>query len=153
MLAVQHSGCRYIICSPEPQPSIPVGRWTRSSIAFDTKNRRRVLLKDSWRLLLKDLIPEGDIYCRLHDARVPNIPSLLSAGDVGNDQHHQSQTDQAIHNLIPNHSSWALTPHRHYRIVLGIIGRKLEKFKHTREVVAAMYAALNGEMTISIAVC
>jgi hypothetical protein len=31
---------RYIICSPEPRPDIPVGRWTCSSFVYDIQNRR-----------------------------------------------------------------------------------------------------------------
>ncbi|KAF8502330.1 hypothetical protein F5888DRAFT_1608322, partial [Russula emetica] len=37
-----------------------------------------------------------------------------------------------------------LTPHRHYHIVLGTIGRKLEEFKCTLEFVNAMYVALKA---------
>ncbi|KAF8488574.1 kinase-like domain-containing protein, partial [Russula emetica] len=115
---------RYIISSPEPRPDIPVGRWTRSLFALDVKERRRVLVKDSWRVLLKDIKPEGELYDLLHRGKVDNIPSCLSA--VGNDMNYK------------------LTPHRHYRIVLGTIGRKLEEFKCTREFVNAMYAALKA---------
>ena len=102
LLAFEHSGNRYIIDSPNPASGsrlrIPVGRCTRPSIAYDTQNRRRVLLKDSWRVVLKDIEPEGNIYRRLLGARVPNIPSLLSDGDVGNDsdEYHRSQTDKAL---------------------------------------------------------
>ncbi|KAF8502887.1 hypothetical protein F5888DRAFT_1607674, partial [Russula emetica] len=129
----------YIISSPEPRPDIPVGRWTRSLFALDVKERRRVLVKDSWRVLLKDIKPEGELYDLLHQGKVDNIPSCLSAGDVGTDIYHQTQTHK-----VGNDMNYKLTPHRHYRIVLGTIGRKLEEFKCTREFVNAMYAALKA---------
>ncbi|KAF8498044.1 hypothetical protein F5888DRAFT_1567446, partial [Russula emetica] len=138
----------YIISSPEPRPDIPVGRWTRSLFALDVKEKCRVLVKDSWRVLLKDIKPEGELYDLLHWGKVDNIPSCLLAGDVGADIYHQTQTHK-----VGNDMNYKLTPHRHYRIVLGTIGRKLEEFKCTREFVNAMYAALKGEMTIFLAVC
>ncbi|KAF8487817.1 hypothetical protein F5888DRAFT_1624165, partial [Russula emetica] len=130
---------RYIISSPEPRPDIPIGRWTRSLFALDVKEKCRVLVKDSWRVLLKDIKPEGELYDLLHRGKVDNIPSCLLAGDVGADIYHQTQTHK-----VGNDMNYKLTPHRHYRIVLGTIGRKLEEFKCTREFVNAMYAALKA---------
>jgi len=105
-------------------------------------------MKDSWRILRKDIEPEGVIYDKLHAGGVPNIPSCLSAGDVDNDANHESQTDKAIQLLIPRNDFWKLTPHRHYRIVLGTVGRRLEDFKRPQEFVAAMRAALEGKTII-----
>jgi hypothetical protein len=153
LLAVEHSGNRYIIGFPTPQIHIPVGRWTRPSIAFDVENGRRVLLKDSWRVLLGDIEPEGVIYERLVSKNVPNIPSLVSAGDVGPDEYHQSRTAKALGNSISDQPCWgnALTTHRHYRIVLGVVGTPLEEFKRSHQLVNGMFAALKGEMTILVA--
>jgi hypothetical protein len=145
---------RFIISSPECRPHILVGRWTRASIALDTKLRRRVLLKDSWRVLLEDIEPEGVLYDRFRDEGVCNVPSCLLACDVGTDTHHRSQTDLVTDEVIGNNIHYELTPHWHYRIVLSTVGRRLEEFKSTREFVNAMYAALQGEMTIFlVAVC
>jgi hypothetical protein len=76
---------RYIICGPCAQPDIPVGRWTRASIAYDVRRKKRVLLKDSWRVLQDDIAPEGEVYAKLHQHDVPNIPYCSHAGDVGDD--------------------------------------------------------------------
>jgi len=133
------------------RPDVPVGRWTRSSLAFDVQTERRVFLKDSWRILAKDIEPEGEIYHQLHEKKVPNISSCLWAGDVGNESH-RSQTDEVIDKCAIRQSYWRLTPHRHYRIVLGIIGKKLEKFECTWEFVNAMSAALKGKITVFLAV-
>ena len=109
-------------------------------------------MKDSWRVLRDDIESEGDIYRKLHAGQVPNIPSCLSAGDVDNGVNHESRTNKAIQHLIPRNNFWKLTPHRHYRTVLGTVGRRLEDFKRTQEVVAAMRAALEGKITIFLAV-
>jgi hypothetical protein len=141
-----------IIPAPKSTPDISVGRWTRVSFAYHKHNGRRVLLKDSWRVLLKGVKPEGEIYRLLYEKRVPNIPSYLVADDVGNETYHRSRTDEIVDSQdfeLRNHRPrWKLTPHRHYRIVLQTIGRQLKDFNCTREFVQAMYAALKGKMTI-----
>lgn len=143
---------RFIIPRPEVRPDAPIGRWTRSSIAYDVKDGRRVYLKDSWRVLQHDLQPEGEIYDRLRENNVPNIPPCVVAGDVDNDgTHHASRTHEIVAEYFKHHSR-RITSHRHYRIVLGVVGRKLEKFDRTWEVVNAMHAALKGQMTILLAV-
>lgn len=143
------SSNRYVIPSPQVRQESPVGRWTRASIALDVSHRCRVLVKDSWRVVHDDIKPEGEVYRRLHDHQVSNIPSLLSAGDVGTNTFHQSQT-KAVIRLIPDVGAAGadierrFDVYRHYRIVLGTIGTKLEDFKSTREFVNAMRAALRG---------
>ncbi|KAF8489211.1 hypothetical protein F5888DRAFT_1747923, partial [Russula emetica] len=90
------------------------------------------------RYIISSPEPRPDIPSMIcHRGKVDNIPSCLSAGDVGADIYHQTQTHK-----VGNDMNYKLTPHRHYRIVLGTIGRKLEEFKCTREFVNAMYAAL-----------
>jgi hypothetical protein len=97
--------------------------------------------------------PEGEIYRRLHENNVPNIPPCLLSGDVdSNDTHHTSRTHEIVDEHFTHNSHWNITPYRHYRIVLGVVGRRLEKFNRTWEVVNAMHAALKGQMTIFFAV-
>jgi Fungal protein kinase len=153
-LAVTASDGRFIIRGPDAQPAVPVGRWTRTSFAYDVNNKRRVILKDSWRIRADDIEPKGKIYEILHANHVPNIPHFSCAGDVGDDPHHQTRTDEVFEKgCISRHSCWEpITRHRHYRIVLLTVGRKLEEFKDTKEFVEAMLAALKGGMTIFLAV-
>ena len=144
-LAVTMRNERYVIRAPGSRPDIPVGRWTRPLLAFDVIGNRRVLLKDSWRVSLPDIEPEGVIYELLRKGKVPNIPRHLSSADVGDDAYHKTRTLDALHYLTPD-TYWKLTPHRHYRIVLGTVGRQLNKFKKTKEFANAMYAALKGKV-------
>jgi hypothetical protein len=126
------------------------------SIVLDIERRRHVLIKDSWCVVHNNIDPEGELYRRLCDHQVPNIPFLFSAGDVGADTYHQSQT-KAVIRLIPNVGAAAdverrFTVYRHYRVVLETIGRKLEDFESTREFINAMRAALRGDVTIFLTV-
>jgi hypothetical protein len=155
-LDVTISNQHFIIPSPGPTPDIPVGRQTRVSLAYDKRNERKVFLKDSWRVLLDGIISEGDTYDILYQKKVPNIPSYLLSEDVGDATYHRSRTDIIVDDenfeLSDYRPHWKLTSHRHYRIVLRTIGKKLEKFNCTREFVTAMSAALKGKTIIFLAV-
>jgi len=98
---------------------------------------------------MEGIEPEGEIYRRLHKNDVPNIPPCLFAGDIGDVTHHQTRTHDEVTNKQGAHSYWKSTPHRHYRIVLGVVGRRLETFSHSKELVMAMHAALQGEWLFS----
>lgn len=135
---------QYIIPSPRARPAIPVGRWTRASIAYDVHRKQRVLLKDSWRLLLDDVHPEGMVYERLHKNSVPNVPYCSLASDV-EDEYHKSQTGRFASKYWGNPYVGQFESHRHYRLVLDTIGRKLETFNSSREMVKGLYASLLGK--------
>jgi hypothetical protein len=57
-------------------------RCTFEYIAYNIITSKLVYLKDFWHTDLPEIQKEGDIYRRLHDAEVPNIPALGPAGDV-----------------------------------------------------------------------
>ena len=138
----------YIIESPRPRPGVPAGRWTRTSIAYDVQRQRRVLIKDSWRVSLEGIKPEGEIYGILHAHSVPHVPICIHSGDIGDDLYHSSRTDR-FNNIYgsPKLSAY-LVPHRHYRLVLDTIGRRLETFRRSWELVHAVYDALLGGFTV-----
>jgi len=73
----------------------------------------------------------------------------LLAVDIGDDLVHGSRTDKVKNKYFRDHICWKLTPHQHYRIVLGTIGRELRDFCCTKEFVITMSAALKGEIPFS----
>lgn len=137
---------RFIIGPPSVPADTPVGRRTRISIAYDVKMDKRVLLKDSWRVLLEGIKPEGEIYAVLHREKVPNITHCSLAGDVGDEKYHRTQTDKFASKYRCSSTSSSV-PYRHYRLVLDTIGEKLEKFKNTKQLFNAVYASLRGGLT------
>ena len=147
--STNHSDRRFIVRHPEPSPDIPVGHWTRALFALDVKNKDRVFLKDSWHVSVKDVQPEGEIYRLLCTEQVLNVPICLLAVNVSDDFVHQSRTDEVKNKHFRDHICWKLTPHQHYHIVLGTIGRELKDFHCTKEFVNAMSAALRGEIPFS----
>ena len=120
----------------------PTGRSTRTFVVLDMQSRSLVFLKDTWRIDLDDIQKEGDTYLDLHKANVSHIPPLVASGDV---------LDQRTrtHEFVT--ASWArligkpLRFHRHYRLVLGMIGRDLREFNSSWEMVNAIRDALQGE--------
>jgi len=118
------------------------------SIAYDVERKKRILLKDSWRVLLDDISLEGEIYSYLHNQSVPYIPHCYQAGDIGNKLYHTSRTHEFNPEPgLPYHSPH-LVPHCHYCLVLDTIGRLLETFNHSWELVNAVYDALHGEFPV-----
>src|ERR1700677_1990886 len=109
------------------------------SIAFDVQRTKHVLLKASWCVLMDDITPEGEVYARLHQHSVPHIPHCSCAGDVGDDTYHKSRTHEFVGKYGALHPLTRIVPHRHYRLVLDTIGRKLESFKCSKEMVKAVY--------------
>ena len=136
---------RFIIAAPCPRPDIPAGRWTRTSIAYDVRRNKRVLVKDSWRVVLEDITPEGEVYAKLRHHAVPNIPLCSLSADVADNTYHTSRTHEFASKYGGQRLSTQIMPHRHYRLVLDTIGRQLQDFKCSKEVVKAVHAALLGE--------
>jgi len=133
----------YVVPRPRARHDIPTGRWTRASIAYDVQRNQRVFLKDSWRVLIDGVKPEGEVYDMLHKNQVPNVPRCSLGRDIG-DQLHRSYTDTVVETYI-GYNPPCFTPHRHYRLVLDTIGEKLHEFKTSRQMVKAVRAAVHGK--------
>ena len=100
-VTISDPGCsrksnHYVIFPPCAHPDIPAGCWTRTSIAYDVQREQHILMKDSWCVILPNVIPEGEIYARLHWNKVPNIPRCSCATDVGDNIAHMSQTHEFV---------------------------------------------------------
>lgn len=117
---------RLIVPAPTALGYSPPGRWTRGFTSYDPVGKRKVYLKDTWRLDLEGIELEGETYKLLHEKGVRNIPRCLAGGDVSAAEHHATRTNEyggmewgwALRKL-------SLNPHWHYRLVLGVVGAKL----------------------------
>ena len=134
----------YVIKPPAVRFYMPPGRATRTSIAYNLRRNRVVFFKDSWRVACDKVLREGEVYATLNNAGVPNIPRCSASGDVGDDTYHSTNTNQFAK------ASWAMkrthtfTPHRHHRLILDDIGKNLDTFRCSKEMVCAIRAALTG---------
>ncbi|CAL1697202.1 unnamed protein product [Somion occarium] len=112
------------------------GRATRGYIAYDPAyldtetgetGPRLVFAKDTWRPDTDKIHPEIEVYSKLHAANVPNIATLISGGDVvanGNTQ--RTRTQEVLDNFLPR---------IHYRILFKEIGRPLDTYRESLEMI------------------
>lgn len=129
---------------PVTKPHSPVGRWTRACPAFDLVNKKLVMLKDSWRVSLPDVLPEGETYKLLMSKKVAHIPKCIAYHDVP-----PSIAQQSTQTAKFGSAEWALphlplTPHTHHRLALDIVGKNLTEFESSRQLVSSVRDALIG---------
>jgi len=105
---------------------------------------RTIYMKDTWRFLSDspgvEVMPEHKIYEILHHHGTPNIPEHVVGGDVDCGR---TQTQELVD------APWLcvrprISPYQHYRLVHGIVGRPLFKFTCTKQLVTAVFHALQG---------
>ena len=140
--------CHYFITHP-PRAALypPPGRATRGFRAYDISEQKVVFLKDSWRIDLKDIHMEGSIYEVLRRHEVPHVPRCLISGDILTDKYHATKANGYSNSPWACHSDVAhFIPHRHYRLVLDIVGDPLMNFHSSYEMVSAIRDALHGAL-------
>ncbi|TFY50174.1 hypothetical protein EVG20_g11677 [Dentipellis fragilis] len=101
------------------------------------QTKKKVWLKDSWRICLDDMEKEFEIYKLLEEKKVRNIAPMVCGGDVAG----QMTITQKYAGATWCSGKVDLLSHHHYRLVLGIIGRPLNDFKSTKEMVRAVHHA------------
>ena len=134
------------------------GRCTFGYIAYDVATSKLVYLKDFWRTDLPRIQKEGDVYRRLHDAEVPNIPALGPAGDVPLSPVHTSTSAFSMQRTKTQdylkgsggRGEWCpgrpcVEPYVHYRLVLETLGQPLNTFKSTRQLCEVIRDAIVGK--------
>ena len=87
---------------------------------------------------------EGEVYAILSAAKVPNIPRCSASSDVGDDLYHLTSTSHFANAAWAVKSTQELTPHRHHQLILDDIGKRLETFRCSKDMVSAIRAALTG---------
>ncbi|KAI0314641.1 hypothetical protein OF83DRAFT_1285421 [Amylostereum chailletii] len=148
----------FIASSAQVYSRSVVGRSTFGYVAADLLRHKVVYLKDCWRVNLPDIPKEGSVYRRLNEAKINHIPTLLCSGDVlkdmedddfsldaedaegsqeegfGDGESYQDTRTQDYASADWYYGAGNMVlPHRHYRLVLDIVGRSLSTFKCTKE--------------------
>ncbi|KAG6835598.1 hypothetical protein H0H93_016636, partial [Arthromyces matolae] len=127
----------YISGDLAPGSSSPIGRSTRCVSAYCPEKKILVLLKDTWRVVSPTLKPEHEIYKKLHDHNVKNIPKVYGGADIGNvgrPDNHLTKT-KAYLSYVPSSPDISLRTLCHYRIVLQYIEFELPKFRNVKELI------------------
>ena len=105
---------------------------------------RIIYMKDTWRFLSDspdvEVMAEHGIYEILHSHGTPNIPEHVAGDDVdGGRTQTQESMDAPWLCVRPR-----ISPYQHYRLVQGIVGRPLFKFECTKQLVTAVFDAVQG---------
>jgi hypothetical protein len=145
---------RYVIASPRAGPCVPLGRTTRTSIAYDVREQKRVFMKDSWRVEADGCRKEGEVYKILNGKSVPNVPQCIDFCDVDDEVYHQTQTQTFVDEFLSASSPAdseenekkknRFNTHRHHRLILDTVGKDLKSFNGSYELVKAICDALIG---------
>jgi hypothetical protein len=106
--------------------------------AYNITWKKNVVLKDSWRVNLEDIKPEGVTYEVLMKANVRNIPRCLKSGDITAGGYQTTIT------MAYTTAPWAcfsgahFVPHQHYCLTLDVIGHPIYEFRSSREMVTSV---------------
>ncbi|KAJ7833828.1 hypothetical protein B0H14DRAFT_2364086 [Mycena olivaceomarginata] len=114
----------------------PVGRGTRCFVAVRSDTLQKCLLKDTWRLA--GYHAEHEVYEKLHQHRVPNIPGVLDSGDVGHMCGYPPQGGWSVP------ATATIREHIHYRIVFDVVGEPLSSFESTHNLVSCVHDAFQA---------
>ncbi|EKM56600.1 uncharacterized protein PHACADRAFT_207804 [Phanerochaete carnosa HHB-10118-sp] len=104
----------------------PVGRCTKGYPALDMQTKRLVWFKDQWRCAARPHT-ELDAYMRLHKHHVTYIATPVAGGDV---MEHRTVTQDYLAHLA---DSWRPSERVHTRLVTKEVGRLLETYKDSWE--------------------
>ena len=110
---------------------------------------RVIYMKDTWRFLSDladvEVKAEHEIYAILHEHGTPNIPEHVAGGDVDGGRTQARDFSNAPWLCVKPR----ISPYQHYRLVHRVVGRVLFKFECTKQLVTAVFDALNGAPTPS----
>ena len=153
----------FLIGKPTVQAPQMVGEGPRGYVAVDVETKRFVWLKDTWRPYYAGVDTEGDILRRLHAAQVPNISTVLCAGDIRQEtqMHYHWKPDTTTpardcelkrsRSGQPTAGGQQNCDHfprnlSHYRLVLREVCLRLVDFKTSRQLIQAVLDSLEGAL-------
>lgn len=126
----------YLVGKPLTYCCSPTGRATKGYAAYDVANVRLVFLKDAWRAVSDQIHPELDTYIVLNRDQVCNVPTVLGGGDVG-----------AQRTITQEYLPEEKKPREraHGRLILKELGRPLESYEDSPELMVVVMHAIEGE--------
>ena len=141
----------YIVGRSSVAATSPTGRATRGFVAMDTKTKKLVFLKDSWRLDIDGVESEDHWYERLKGGR--NLAAFLHGSDVG-----YPKKEGKVHlqyTIAQNFSEkycniQGMMGYIHYRIVQSEFYIQLNMFKDSKNLTQIMYDVILGRCLLLI---
>ena len=139
----------YIVGRSSVATKSPTGRATHGFVAMDTKTKKLVFLKDSWRLNLDEVKSEGHWYERLDGAR--NIAAFSYRSDVVT---YTKQGKKPQRTITQEYSKSycnidCMMGYIHYQIVQSEFYIPLWMFKDSKNLTQIMYDTILGKCILS----
>jgi hypothetical protein len=110
------------------------------------KTKELAYYKRAWRIDEKGLEREGDVYARLHDAGVPNIPHIDAHGDIPGKWH--TTAKERIQDKpwmkVQKERLADLRAQKHYELLMVEVGIRLTDFPTAQVAVTAIRDAIVG---------
>jgi hypothetical protein len=133
-----------IIPQPVAKGFLLMGHWTCMYPAFDKLNNMVVMFKDSWHVMMKDVLPEGKTYKILKSHNVCNVPTCIAFHHVIHPIHQQNTQAIKFGSVKWACPNKAITPHTLHCMVLDLVGNKLTDFESSSELIQAVCDTLLG---------
>ncbi|EIW78346.1 hypothetical protein CONPUDRAFT_83790 [Coniophora puteana RWD-64-598 SS2] len=116
------------------------GSSTRTTALWDLTTGKKVFLKDLWRPDSASAEKEGDIYRLLQSHNVPHIAPMERSGDVPSIHGARTRTQDYSKQYL----GIRISGYVHYRLILGIVGKRLSQFSTPSQLVSALADALEA---------
>ncbi|KAI0359641.1 hypothetical protein OH77DRAFT_1420183 [Trametes cingulata] len=131
----------FLVAKPHFQAPGVVGRATRGHIALEATPGAGddfVYLKDAWRVVVDTIQKEGVILEKLREKKVRYVPTLVCHGDIPG----QKTVSQAVWPKYHPGQTCKLKKHQHYRLVVEEVGKPLDQFKNSYELIVALWCCV-----------
>ncbi|KAF9260592.1 hypothetical protein L218DRAFT_872049, partial [Marasmius fiardii PR-910] len=115
------------------------GRCTRCYKVWDPETKAVLFMKDTWRVSKKGILQEGEIYSQMKKARVRNVLTVVTYGDV-----YINGVKQRTHTNRFDLKNKNLRCHYHTRLVFEECGKDIRKANSVREMVTAIRDGILG---------
>ncbi|KAL1753173.1 hypothetical protein FB107DRAFT_276996 [Schizophyllum commune] len=127
----------FYTCGPESNPDGLRKRATRGYVAWDPIMDSVVFIKDSWRSVAGDLLPEAKVIGQLNAENVEFAPKLICGGDFPD---HKTVTHEYVGARWKNGRRKTHEPRVHHRFAVNL-GQPLWKFRSSKHFTQILYDA------------
>ena len=129
----------FLIAQPISYEYTLTGRCTRGYIAFDLEDGCQCFLKDQWRTYSPETRPEWRTYQRLQNKKITYIATAIAGGDIGPPGCPQRTKADKLHI-----KKIGVVERVHSRLIVREIGKPLEEYKDSVELLRVCVHVLSG---------
>ncbi|KAL1696901.1 hypothetical protein GGG16DRAFT_107673 [Schizophyllum commune] len=127
----------FYTCGPESDPEGLRHRATRGYVAWDPVTDSVVFIKDSWRSVGGDLLPEAEVIAQLNAENVDFAPELICGGDIPG---HDTVTHEYVGAPCNGGCRKTHEARVHHRFAVNL-GQPLWKFKSSKHLMQILHDA------------